>query len=70
MGPLSKLKDSTKPTGLRILLITPLKALSRDLKNAVYLAAQFLIKTYLLESEMVIQAHMKKRSKYLNLQIF
>jgi ATP-dependent Lhr-like helicase len=41
MGPLSKLKDSTKPTGLCILLITPLKALSRDLKNAVYLAAQF-----------------------------
>ena len=41
MGPLSKLKDSTKPTGLSILLITPLKALSRDLKNAVYLAAQF-----------------------------
>ena len=41
MGPLSKLKSSTKPTGLSILLITPLKALSRDLKNAVYLAAQF-----------------------------
>ena len=41
MGPLSKLKDSTNPTGLSILLITPLKALSRDLKNAVYLAAQF-----------------------------
>ncbi len=41
MGPLSKLKDSKKQTGLSILLITPLKALSRDLKNAIYLAAQF-----------------------------
>ena len=41
MGPLSKLKSSTKSTGLSILLITPLKALSRDLRNAVYLAAQF-----------------------------
>ncbi len=41
MGPLSKLKDSTKPNGLSILIITPLKALSRDLKYAVYLAAQF-----------------------------
>jgi ATP-dependent Lhr-like helicase len=33
MGPLSKLKDSTKQTGLSILLITPLKALSRDFKK-------------------------------------
>ena len=41
MGPLSKLKDSTKRSGLSILLITPLKALSRDLKNAINLAAQF-----------------------------
>ena len=41
MGPLSKLKNSTTPKGLSILIITPLKALSRDLKNAVYLAAQF-----------------------------
>ncbi len=41
MGPLSKLKDSTKLNGLSILLITPLKALSRDLKNSVNLAAQF-----------------------------
>ena len=31
MGPLSKLKDSTKRSGLNILLITPLKALTRDL---------------------------------------
>ena len=41
MGPLSKLKDSTKRSGLNILLITPLKALSRDLKNAINFAAQF-----------------------------
>ncbi len=41
MGPLSKLKDSTKPHGLSILLITPLKALSRDLKSAICLAAKF-----------------------------
>ena len=39
MGPLSKLKDTSKHSGLGILLITPLKALSRDLKNAISLAA-------------------------------
>ena len=40
MGPLSKLKDPKKTDGLNILLITPLKALSRDLKNSIHLAAQ------------------------------
>ena len=40
MGPLSKLKDPKKTAGLNILLITPLKALSRDLKNSIHLAAQ------------------------------
>ncbi len=40
MGPLSKLKDNSKHDELYILLITPLKALSRDLKNAISLAAQ------------------------------
>jgi len=39
MGPLLKLKDTSKHSGLGILLITPLKALSRDLKNAISLAA-------------------------------
>ena len=41
MGPLSKLKDCKKKSGLKILLITPLKALSRDLKNAIDLAAKY-----------------------------
>ena len=41
MGPLSKLKDCRKKSGLNILLITPLKALSRDLKNAINSAAKY-----------------------------
>ncbi len=41
MGPLSKLKDCRKKSGLNILLITPLKALSRDLKNAIDSAAKY-----------------------------
>ena len=41
MGPLSKLKDIKNKYGINILLITPLKALSRDLKNAINSAAQY-----------------------------
>ena len=41
MGPLSKLNDCRKKSGLNILLITPLKALSRDLKNAIDSAAKY-----------------------------
>ncbi len=41
MGPLSKLKDCRKKSGLNILLITPLKALSRDLKNSISTAAKY-----------------------------
>lgn len=40
MGPLSKLTDYKKNSGINILLITPLKALSRDLKTSIILAAQ------------------------------
>ncbi len=39
MGPLSKLKECRKKFGLYILFITPLKALSRDLKNSINTAA-------------------------------
>ena len=42
MGPLSKLKDSTKRFGISILLITPLKALSRDLRISISKAAPIL----------------------------
>ena len=38
MGPLSKIEDP-KNKSVNILLITPLKALSRDLKNSIQLAA-------------------------------
>ncbi|ABM72067.1 DEAD/DEAH box helicase:Helicase C-terminal domain [Prochlorococcus marinus str. MIT 9515] len=41
MGPLLMLQASPEKSGLSILVITPLKALSRDLKNNIYLAAQF-----------------------------
>ena len=41
MGPLSKLKDCRKKYGLNILLITPLKALSRDLKNTIDSTAKY-----------------------------
>ncbi len=41
MGPLSKLNDCRKKSGLNILLITPLKALSRDLKNSIDSAAKY-----------------------------
>ena len=41
MGPLSKIGDSKNNSGLKILLITPLKALSRDLKNSINIAAKY-----------------------------
>ena len=41
MGPLSKLNNCRKKSGINILLITPLKALSRDLKNAINSAAKY-----------------------------
>jgi len=39
MGPLSKIEDPKNNRSVNILLITPLKALSRDLKNSIQLAA-------------------------------
>ena len=41
MGPLLKLKEQKCSKGINILLITPLKALSRDLKKSIIEAAQF-----------------------------
>ena len=38
MGPLSQIEDPKNNKGVNILLITPLKALSRDLKNSIQLA--------------------------------
>ena len=39
MGPLSQIEEPKNNKSVQILLITPLKALSRDLKNSVQLAA-------------------------------
>ena len=39
MGPLSKIEDPKNNKTVQILLITPLKALSRDLKKSIQLAA-------------------------------
>ena len=39
MGPLSKIEDPKNNKSVNILLITPLKALSRDLQNSIQLAA-------------------------------
>ena len=39
MGPLSQIEDPKNTKSVQILLITPLKALSRDLKNSIQLAA-------------------------------
>ena len=39
MGPLSQIEDPKNNKSVQILLITPLKALSRDLKNSIQLAA-------------------------------
>ena len=39
MGPLSQIEDPKNNKSVNILLITPLKALSRDLKNSIQLAA-------------------------------
>ena len=39
MGPLSQLEDPKNNKSVNILLITPLKALSRDLQNSIQLAA-------------------------------
>ena len=39
MGPLSQIDDPKNNKSVNILLITPLKALSRDLKNSIQLAA-------------------------------
>ena len=44
MGPLSRLKSCGKNSGPNILLITPLKALSRDLKNSIIQPLNILIK--------------------------
>ncbi len=41
MGPLLKLKEQNFPKGINILLVTPLKALSRDLKKSIINAIQF-----------------------------
>ena len=39
MGPISQIEDPKNNKSVNILLITPLKALSRDLKNSIKLAA-------------------------------
>ena len=41
MGPLLKLKELKCSKGINILLVTPLKALSRDLKKSILNAIQF-----------------------------
>ena len=63
MGPLSILKDFKKDSGINILLITPLKALSRDLKNSINLAAQHFDKEITVALEMGIRVLMKRKSK-------
>ena len=40
MGPLSKIETPSKQNSVNILIITPLKALSRDLKNSISIAAK------------------------------
>ena len=62
MGPLSKIEDPKNNRSVNILLITPLKALSRDLKNSIQLAALHLIKKSLLLLGTGIQPHMKRKS--------
>ena len=42
MGPLKKLKDLNQKKGINILFITPLKALSRDLKKSISEASNFI----------------------------
>ena len=44
MGPLLKLKEKDIPEGINILVITPLKALSRDLEKSLNKAAKFVDK--------------------------
>lgn len=41
MGPLLKLKELKSSKGINILLVTPLKALSRDLKKSIFNATQY-----------------------------
>ncbi len=41
MGPLLKLKQQNTPKGINILMITPLKALSRDLEKSIINASQY-----------------------------
>ena len=45
MGPLLKLKEKEIPEGINILVITPLKALSRDLEKSLLKATQFIDKS-------------------------
>ena len=40
MGPLSRIVKSSEDNSVNILIITPLRALSRDLKNSIYLASK------------------------------
>ena len=42
MGPLLKLKELKYSKGINILLVTPLKALSRDLEKSIISAIEFL----------------------------
>tara|TARA_Y100000589_G_scaffold135196_1_gene129388 strand:- start:35 stop:544 length:510 start_codon:yes stop_codon:yes gene_type:complete len=41
MGPLLKLKDNKFSKGINVLIVTPLKALSRDLEKSIINAIQF-----------------------------
>ena len=70
MGPLSKLNDCRKKSGLNILLITPLKALSRDLKNAIDSAAKYFDEEITVGIRNGDTSPYIRKNKYLVLQIF
>ena len=62
MGPLSQIEDPKNNKSVQILLITPLKALSRDLKNSIQLAALHFNKEITVEIRNGTQPHMKRKS--------
>ena len=70
MGPLSQIEDPKNNKSVQILLITPLKALSRDLKNSIQLAALNFNKEITVKLGMGIQHHMKRKSNLLNHLIY
>ena len=62
MGPLSQIEDPKNNKSVQILLITPLKALSRDLKNSIQLAALHFNKEITVEIRNGDTTHMKRKS--------